>query len=170
MGANASVFSPWTAAFVGRLRELGWIEGRTIAIDYRWSEGRPERNAEIAAEFVRLNVDVIVTLGSAVAALKRVTSDIPIVFALSTDPVGGGLVDHRGGLRGINACRHAGQVVSLKRAIVCVRSEDRHIGDAVADMKVERTIPQLIDLPDHTVAQDERWPAGRSLRVEVPPD
>jgi putative ABC transport system substrate-binding protein len=92
MGANASVFSPWTAAFVGRLRELGWIEGRTIAIEYRWSEGRPERNAEIAAEFVRLKVDVIVTLGSAVPALKRVTSDIPIVFALSTDPVGGGLV------------------------------------------------------------------------------
>jgi putative ABC transport system substrate-binding protein len=92
MGANASVFSPWTAAFVGRLRELGWIEGRTIAIEYRWSEGRPERNAEIAAEFVGLKVDVIVTLGSAVPALKRVTSDIPIVFALSTDPVGGGLV------------------------------------------------------------------------------
>jgi putative tryptophan/tyrosine transport system substrate-binding protein len=92
MGANASIFSPWTAAFVGRLRELGWIEGRTIAIEYRWSEGRPERNAEIAAEFVRLKVDVIVTLGSAVPALKRVTSDIPIVFALSTDPVGGGLV------------------------------------------------------------------------------
>jgi putative tryptophan/tyrosine transport system substrate-binding protein len=72
MGANASVFSPWTAAFVDRLRELGWIEGRTIAIEYRWSEGRPERNAEIAAEFVRLKVDVVVTLGSAVPALKRV--------------------------------------------------------------------------------------------------
>jgi putative ABC transport system substrate-binding protein len=71
MGANASVFSPWTAAFVGRLRELGWVEGRTIAIEFRWSEGRPERNAEIAAEFVRLNVNAIVTLGSAVPALKR---------------------------------------------------------------------------------------------------
>ena len=92
MGANASVFSPWTAAFVDRLRELGWIEGRTIAIEYRWSEGRPERNTEIAAEFVRLKVDVVVTLGSAVPALKPVTSAIPIVFALSTDPVGGGLV------------------------------------------------------------------------------
>jgi putative ABC transport system substrate-binding protein len=100
MGANASVFSPWTAAFVGRLRELGWVEGRTIAIEYRWSEGRPERNAEIAAEFVRLNVNAIVTLGSAVPALKKVTSVIPIVFALSTDPVGGGLVEslaHPGG-------------------------------------------------------------------------
>ncbi len=72
MGANASVFTQWTAAFVERLRELGWIEGRTIAIEYHWSEGRPERNAEIAAEFVRLKVNVIVTLGSAVPALERV--------------------------------------------------------------------------------------------------
>jgi len=92
MGANASVFTPWTAAFVARLHELGWIEGRTVHTEYRWSEGRPERNAEIAAEFVRLKVNVIVTLGSAVPALKKATSVIPIVFALSTDPVGGGLV------------------------------------------------------------------------------
>src|SRR2546426_22825 len=61
LGADASAFGPWTAAFVARLRELGWIEGRTIAVEYRWSEGRPQRYAEIAAEFVRLNVDVIVT-------------------------------------------------------------------------------------------------------------
>jgi putative tryptophan/tyrosine transport system substrate-binding protein len=88
LGTDASAWSSYTAAFGQRLRELGWIEGRTILIEYRWSEGRPERNAEIAAEFVRLNVDIIVTLGSAVPALKRVTSHIPIVFALSTDPVG----------------------------------------------------------------------------------
>src|SRR5215467_7280737 len=92
LGASASGFAPWAAAFVSRLRELGWVEGRTMAIEYRWSEGRPERNAEIAAEFVRLSVDAIVTLGSAVPALQKVTSVIPIVFALSTDPVGGGLV------------------------------------------------------------------------------
>src|SRR5262245_66419654 len=64
LGADASAFAPWTPAFVARLRGLGWIEGRTIAIEYRWSEGRTERYAEIAAEFVRLNVDVIVTVGS----------------------------------------------------------------------------------------------------------
>jgi len=58
LGTDASVWSPWTAAFVQRLRELGWIEGRTVAIEYRWSEGRPGRHAEIAAEFVRLKVDV----------------------------------------------------------------------------------------------------------------
>ena len=74
LGTDASVWSPWTAAFVQRLRELGWIEGRTIAIEYRWSEGRPARNAEIAAEFVRMKVDVIVT--NAFAASHGKASDI----------------------------------------------------------------------------------------------
>jgi putative ABC transport system substrate-binding protein len=77
---------------VGRLRELGWIEGRTIAFEYRWFEGRPERNTEIAAEFVRLKVDVIVTNATAVPTLKQATAIIPIVFPLGPDPVGGGLV------------------------------------------------------------------------------
>jgi putative tryptophan/tyrosine transport system substrate-binding protein len=81
-----------TAAFVQRLRELGWIDGRTVAIEYRWAEGRGERYAEIAAEFVRLKVDVIVTLGSVVPAVKQATSLIPIVFAISGDPMGMGLV------------------------------------------------------------------------------
>jgi putative tryptophan/tyrosine transport system substrate-binding protein len=93
LGANASVFGPWTAAYVARLRELNWIEGRTVEIAYRWSEGRPEREAEIAAEFVRLRVDVIVANGTAVATLKKVTSVIPIVFTIANDPVGTGLVE-----------------------------------------------------------------------------
>jgi len=92
LGSNASAWSPWTAAFVQRLRELGWIEGRTIAIEYRWSEGRPERNAEIAAEFVRLKLEVIVTNNFALPALMQATEVIPIVFATGIDPVGGGLV------------------------------------------------------------------------------
>ena len=75
-----------------RLRELGWIEGRTVAIEYRWAEGRSERYTEIAAEFVRLKVDVIVTVGSAVVAATQVTSVIPIVFAVAVDPLGTGLV------------------------------------------------------------------------------
>jgi putative tryptophan/tyrosine transport system substrate-binding protein len=93
LGAGTlSTWSGWTAAFVQRLRELGWIEGRTIAIEYRWAEGRSERYTEIGAEFVRLKVDVIVTVGTAVPALKQLTSAIPIVFAAATDPVGSGLV------------------------------------------------------------------------------
>jgi len=79
-------------AFVQRLRELGWTEGRTVAVEYRWAEGRNERYAEIAAEFVRLKVDVIVTAGNAVYAAKQATSVIPIVFAIASEPVGEGLV------------------------------------------------------------------------------
>jgi putative ABC transport system substrate-binding protein len=90
--ATASVWGSWTTAFEQRLRELGWTKGRTIAIEYRWAEGRPERYAEIAAEFVRRKVDVIVTAGSAVPAVKQATSIIPIVFALAGDPVRAGLV------------------------------------------------------------------------------
>jgi putative tryptophan/tyrosine transport system substrate-binding protein len=85
-------WTQWTGAFVQRLHELGWIEGRTVAIQYRWAEGRNERFPEIAAEFVRLKVDVIFTAGTGIAAAKQVTSVIPIVFALSNDPVGSGLV------------------------------------------------------------------------------
>ena len=84
--------SQWTAAFAQRLRELGWTEGRTVAIEYRWAEGRSERYTDIATEFVRHNVDVIVTVGSAVAATKQVTSTIPIVFAIAVAPVGSGMV------------------------------------------------------------------------------
>src|SRR5262249_41618072 len=88
-----SAAGEWTAAFVQRLRELGWIDGRNLAIEYRWGEGRNERVVEIAAEFVRLQVDVIVTSGtSQVLAAKQATSVIPIVFATAGDPVGTGLV------------------------------------------------------------------------------
>jgi putative tryptophan/tyrosine transport system substrate-binding protein len=93
LGASTpSAWSHWVAAFVQRLHELGWIEGRTVAIEYRWAEGHPERYAEIAAEFVRLKVDVIVTVGSAVSAARQATQDIPIVFGVANDPLGGGLV------------------------------------------------------------------------------
>ena len=93
LGADATAFAPWTAALVTRLGELGWIDGRTIAIEYRWSEGRTERYAEIAAEFVRRKVDVIVTVGSAVPKVKEATTVIPIVFAVGIDPVASGLVE-----------------------------------------------------------------------------
>jgi putative tryptophan/tyrosine transport system substrate-binding protein len=79
----------WVTAFVERLRELGWIEGRTITIVYRWAEGRPERFVEIAREFVQLKVDVIFAVGTEAAhAMKEATSVIPIVFPVAGDPVG----------------------------------------------------------------------------------
>ncbi len=104
--STPSAMSQWVAAFVQRLRDLGWIEGRTVAIEYRWAEGRSERFAEIAAEFVRLKVDVIVTYAtSPVLAAKQATSVIPIVFAAVTDPVGAGLV--------ISLARPGGNVTGL---------------------------------------------------------
>ena len=94
LGPNTlSVNNLRLGALTQRLRELGWIEGRTIAIEYRWAEGRGDHAAEIAAEFVRLAVDVIVTWGTThVIAAKHATSIIPIVFAAAGDPVGTGLV------------------------------------------------------------------------------
>jgi putative ABC transport system substrate-binding protein len=90
--STASAESHRVTSFVQRLRELGWTEGRTVAIEYRWGEGRNERFAEIAAEFVRLKVDVIVAAGSASAiAVKQATSVIPIVVSMG-DPVGTGLI------------------------------------------------------------------------------
>jgi putative tryptophan/tyrosine transport system substrate-binding protein len=124
LGADASAFSPWTAAFVAHLRELGWIENRNIAIEYRWSEGRTERYAEIAAEFVRLKVDVIVTVGSAVPTVVQVTTAIPIIFAVAIDPVGNGLVASLakpgGNVTGLSlqAAHLAGKRLELLREVV----------------------------------------------------
>ena len=91
--ASPEMANPWVAAFVKRLGELGWIEGRTVAIEYRWAEARTERYSEIAAEFVKLKVDIIVTWASApVLAVKQATTSIPNVFAAQMDPVGVGVV------------------------------------------------------------------------------
>ena len=94
LGVNtAATQSQWTAAFVQRLRELGWIEGRSVAVEYRWAEGRTERYTGIAAEFARLAVDVILTHSTpATIAAKQATSTVPIVFAVAGDPVGTGLI------------------------------------------------------------------------------
>jgi len=93
LGAStSSAWTHWTAAFVMRLHELGWVEGRTVKIEYRWAEGSTGRMAEIAAEFVRLKVDVILTSGAAVLSAKQATAVIPIVFAVANDPLGSGYV------------------------------------------------------------------------------
>jgi putative ABC transport system substrate-binding protein len=92
LAGTASSHGPWFAALAQRLRELGWIEGRTIAVEYRSAEGRRERFAEIAAEFVRLKVDVIVATGSAAPEVMHATSVIPVVFALWGDPIGSGYI------------------------------------------------------------------------------
>ena len=91
--ASPATADVWVSAFTSRLRELGWIEDRNIKIDVRWAEGRHDRSVEIAADFVRLKVDVIVTYSTEqIQIAKQATSIIPIVFALASDPVGSGLV------------------------------------------------------------------------------
>ena len=120
----ASSWSAWTEAFEQRLHELGWTEQRTVAIEYRWGEGSTKRFAEIAAEFVKIRADVIVTAGSAVPAIKQATSTIPIVFAIATDPVGGGLVESLarpgGNVTGVSdqAADLAGKRVELLREVI----------------------------------------------------
>jgi putative tryptophan/tyrosine transport system substrate-binding protein len=117
--------APWIAAFVQRLRELGWVEGRTVAIEYRWGEARSDRWAEITAEFVRLKVDVIATYNTPTTfTAKKVTSAIPIVFALAGDPVGSGLVESLarpgGNVTGVST-QHAdfpGKRLALLREVV----------------------------------------------------
>ena len=103
--STPAAWTRWTAAFVRRLSELGWNEGRNLAIEYRWAEGRSERFAEYAVEFVGRKVDVIVTGGSAVPALMQATSTIPIVFALVVDPIAAGLVT--------NLARPGGNITGL---------------------------------------------------------
>jgi putative ABC transport system substrate-binding protein len=92
LGGAQAVESSWLPAFVQRLGELGWVEGRNVSIEVRWSEGRGESVAEIADQFVRRKLDVILTYGGAVSTLKRATASIPIVFAVAVDPIGVGLV------------------------------------------------------------------------------
>jgi putative ABC transport system substrate-binding protein len=105
-GASAISQRAWVAAFVQRLRELGWSEGRNVTIEYRWAEGRNERFAEIVAEFVRLKVDVILAGGTEPAvAAKQATSIIPIVFPSAGDPIGSGLV--------VSLARPGGNVTGL---------------------------------------------------------
>jgi putative ABC transport system substrate-binding protein len=161
MGADASAFRSWTAAFVERLHELGWTEGRTVAIEYRWSQGRPERNAEIAADFVRLKVDVIVTLGSAVPALKHATSAIPIVFALSTDPVGGGLVE--------SLARPGGNVTGLSNQAADVAGKRLELlREVVPDLR-RLAIMLNLDFPQAVLERRQVETTARALGLEVAP-
>jgi ABC transporter substrate binding protein len=118
-GSTAASQHPGVTALVRRLSELGWSEGRTVAIEYRWAEGRSERFADIAAEFVRLKVDVIFAMGTEAAlAAKQATATIPIVFPAAGDPVGTGLA--------VSLSRPGGNVTGLSnlaRDLTAKRSE-----------------------------------------------
>ncbi len=157
-----STHGQWVAAFVQRLRELSWVEGRTIAIEYRWAEGRTERLAEIATDFVRLKVDVIVTHSAApVLAAKQATSVIPIVFAVAVDPLGSGLV--------ANLARPGGNVTGLS-----VQSADL-AGKRLELLRVVvpglRRLATLANIgnPGNVLEMGEVQAAARTLGLEVAP-
>ena len=161
LGATtASGASQWVVAFVQRLRELGWIEGRTMAIEYRWAEGRTERHTEIATEFVRLEVDIIATWGTTgVIAAQQATSVIPIVFALAGDPVGTGLVT--------SLARPGGNVTGLS-------SQQSDIGGKRLELlrEVFATVRRLailanVDSPPAVLDMREVQVAARTLGIEA---
>jgi putative tryptophan/tyrosine transport system substrate-binding protein len=146
---------------VARLRELGWIEGRTIAIEYRWSEGRPERYAEIAAEFVRLKVDVIVTVGSAVPTVKQATAVIPIVFAIAADPVGNGLV--------ASLAKPGGNVTGLSLQETELAGKRLELLREVVPRFRRLAIMANVGSPQSVLEMGETQAAARTLGLEVAP-
>jgi putative ABC transport system substrate-binding protein len=159
LGSTASAQSQQVAAFVERLRELGWIDGRTVGIEVRWAEGRPERFAEIAGEFVRLKVDIIVTMGRPVLAAKQATSVIPIVFAAANDPLGTGLV--------ASLARPGGNVTGLS-----VQGPDlagkrvqllREVGPGLRRLAILTNV----DYPAAVLEMSEAQAAARTLGLEV---
>jgi putative tryptophan/tyrosine transport system substrate-binding protein len=156
-----SAIAPWITALEQRLRELGWIEGHTVAVEYRWAEGRPERYPEIAAEFVHLNVDVIVTTVPAVAALKQATSVIPIVFALATDPVGGNLIT--------SLARPGGNVTGLSmQATDLAGKRVELLREAVPHLK-RLAVLGNVDIPQVVLEMREVEAASQKLDLQVVP-
>src|SRR5262245_54008569 len=158
--ATPSAASQWVAALVERLRELGWIEGHTVAIEYRWAEGRNERLAEIAAEFVRANVDVIATWGTAsVLAAKQATSVIPIVFATAGDPVATGLV--------ANLARPGGNVTGLSNQIPDLAGKRLELLREITPGLRRLAILSNIASPIGVLEMREVQAAARTLTLEV---
>jgi putative ABC transport system substrate-binding protein len=159
LGANTpATQSRWTEAFVQRLRELNWIEGRTIAIEYRWGEGRTERFAEFLAEFVRLEVDVIVTAGAAIGAAKQATSIIPIVFAVANDPLGAGLV--------VSLSRPGGNVTGLSNQASDLGAKRLELLLEVVPTLRRLAIMANVGNPQTALEMGEVHATARSLGIE----
>jgi ABC-type uncharacterized transport system substrate-binding protein len=162
LGASPSIESQRVAAFVQRLRELAWIDGRNLAIEYRWAEGRNERYAEAAAELVRLKVDVIVTVATpATLAAKQATTVIPIVFGAASDPIGTGLV--------ASLARPGGNVTGLSNQISDTGGKKlEFLREIVPGL---RRLAILANVGNPAVVLDmvETQAAARKLGLEVTP-
>jgi putative ABC transport system substrate-binding protein len=146
---------------VQRLSQLGWIEGRTVAIEYRWSDERPENVAKFAAELVQQKVDVILTYGGAVATLKQATASIPIVFAVATDPLGSGLV--------ASLARPAGNVTGLSLEATDIAGKRLELLREAVPRLRHLAIMYDADYSATVREMDEVTSAARTLGLEVAP-
>jgi ABC-type uncharacterized transport system substrate-binding protein len=157
--ATSSAWSQWTPAFSQRLRELGWIEGHTVAIEYRWAEGREERYTQIVAELIRLRVDVIVTGGAALPAAKQATSVIPIVFAVAGDPVGSGAV--------ASLARPGGNITGLSTQAPDLGGKRLELLREVVSGLRRLAIMANVGYPSALLEMGEVRAAARTLGIEV---
>jgi len=152
----------WVAAFVQRLGEVGWTEGRNVPIDYRWADGRLDLAAQLAGELVSRRVEVIVTSGSAVvAAVKRATAEIPIVFAAAGDPVGAGLV--------ASLSRPGGNVTGLSIQQTDLAAKRLELLRAVIPGLARVGVLANVGGPSVLLDLRELEGAARALRVELIP-
>jgi putative ABC transport system substrate-binding protein len=161
LGASTpSAQREWVAAFVQRLHELNRFEGRNVAIEYRWAEGRSERFAEIAAEFVQLNVNVIVTSGTLpVLTTKSATTVIPIVFAAAADPVGTGIVS--------SLSRPGGNATGLSLPAPDIAGKRLELLREVVPGLRKLALMADVDSLDTTLVTREVHAAARALGLEV---
>ena len=162
LGSTSAAWDHWLSALLQQLRALGWIENRTVTIDYAWTEGHRERYAEFAADFAARRVNVIVPLGTpAIVAAKRSTSTVPIVFPLSSDPVGEGLVAslaHPGG--NITGLSNQQPELAAKRLEI--------LRDIIPGMRQLAVISNANN-PTAKLSVNEVVAAARKLRFEVIP-
>ena len=157
--STPSAWAPWTAAFLQRLRELGWVEGRTIAIEYRWAEGRNERGTEIAAEFARLKVDAIVTTGSSALAVKEAIAAVPVVFATWADPLGSGYI--------ANLARPGGNATGLSLQALDTAAKRLELLREVVPNVQRLAILARLDNPSNVMETAQVEAAARTLGLDV---
>jgi putative tryptophan/tyrosine transport system substrate-binding protein len=154
-----STHGQWFAALVQRLHELGWIEGRTIAIEYRWAQGRTDRAAEITAEFVRLKVDVIVAVATdAAIAAKQVTTIVPIVFIVS-DAVRDGIVS--------SLSRPGGNMTGLSNQQAEIAGKRVELLREVIPGLHRLAIMANVGNPASVVEMDNVWATARTVGIQA---
>jgi putative tryptophan/tyrosine transport system substrate-binding protein len=147
-------------AFLERLHELGWFEGRTLSIEYRWADGRNERFTEIASEFARLKVEIIVTYSTpAVIAVKQVTSLIPVVFAGAADPVGAGLV--------ASLARPGGNITGVSLQSTDIAGKRLELLRELVPGLRRIAIMMHVGNPNSMIEMSEIHAAGRTLGIDM---